>query len=261
MGSRKLFLMGKQLFGVTLFLASALFLTGCQGIQAAGRDGDIEHIKTLLALGVNVDSKVWGGDQGTALHWAAGAGQTETVKFLIEQGADVNISNEASAGPLEYAVRSGHPEIAKILLDNGADVEGKCRGTDIKVPLVSAVNNGDVEMVKILLSYGADINHGRGPTPLHLSIIYKDYQMAKFLLENGVDVNIAKHDGMTALHDAVKSGNMEMVKLLVEKGADVNAEAKREGFTPLNYARDEEIKTYLISHGAKEERQAGQQGA
>jgi ankyrin repeat protein len=249
---RKLSLTGMQLFCVTLLLASGLFLTGCQGIQSAARDGDIEHIKTLLALGTNVDNKIWGGDQGTALHWAAGAGQTETVEFLIERGADVNISNEASAAPLEYAVRSGHAEIAKILLDNGADVEGKCSGTDIKIPLVAAVHNGDIQIAKILLSHGADVNHGRGATPLHLSLIWKNYEMAKFLLEKGADVNIAKHGGLAPLHDAVKNGNMEMVKLLVGKGANVNAEAKREGYTPLNYARDEEIKTYLISHGAKE---------
>ena len=62
-----------------------VLLTGCKSIQQAALEGDIEHIKKLLILGVNINSCTYFGDQSSTLHRACAAGQVETVKFLIEK--------------------------------------------------------------------------------------------------------------------------------------------------------------------------------
>lgn len=51
---------------------------------------------------------------------AARDGEVETVKKLIEIGADVNTNKDAT--PLHWAVRHANIKFAKILLANGADI-------------------------------------------------------------------------------------------------------------------------------------------
>ena len=48
----------------------------------------------------------------------------------------------------------------------------------------------------------------------------------------GYDLNLGDYDKRTAIHLAASEGNYEMVKWLVENGADVNA-VDRWGGTPL----------------------------
>ena len=193
---RKIFSKTIQISYTSLLLITSTFLTGCMSIQEAASEGNIEHIKTLLALGANVDSKTWGGDQGSALHRASSAGQVETVKFLIENGANVNIANEASQLPISYAAWNGHAEIVKILIENGAYVNGRSD----KVPLCTAAMNGHIKVAEILLAHGANVNINAGK--------YK---------------YVSWPSGETPLHEAVRAGHIDMVKFLVSKGADVNS--------------------------------------
>lgn len=50
--------------------------------------GDIELLKFLLAKGVDIDLQ---SDAGTPLIWAAGHGQEDAVKILLEHHANVFI--------------------------------------------------------------------------------------------------------------------------------------------------------------------------
>lgn len=50
--------------------------------------GDIELLKFLLSKEVNVDSQ---SDAGTPLIWAAGHGQQDSVKVLLEHNANVSL--------------------------------------------------------------------------------------------------------------------------------------------------------------------------
>ena len=63
----------------------------------------------------------------------------------------------------------------------------------------------------------------------------QDGALIRGLLQEGVDVNAAQVDGMTALHWAVYHDDADMAGLLVWSGADVNAE-NRYGVPPLSLA-------------------------
>ena len=60
-------------------------------------------------------------DIDAALIKAAGNGQTETVKLLIEKGADVNVKNKSGGTALESASFCGHTDIIKLLKKAGAN--------------------------------------------------------------------------------------------------------------------------------------------
>jgi ankyrin repeat protein len=240
----------KTLLILILFPVS-LFFSGC-GLHGAAKNGDIGAAKFWLATGSGVDSKDIGAQ--TPLIRAILNDQTEMAKFLVEKGADVNKIGESPATPIMLAAHYNNKELVEFLIENGAKVQfpkGAYRDRNGAALNSCVVGSDDIGMAQLFLDNGADVNHAvRSVTPLLQSIYSKKYRMAKFLLEKDADVNIATDDGNTPLHAAVKNANLNIVKLLIEKGANVNAEAKREGYTPLNYARDEDIEKYLISRGA-----------
>lgn len=56
----------------------------------------------------------------TALNCAVRTDNTKIIKFLLEQGADVNTESSDSSTPLEYAIDQGDIQTANILGEYGA---------------------------------------------------------------------------------------------------------------------------------------------
>ena len=54
------------------------------------------------------------------MHEAAGSGQIDFAKLLLERGADVNARDDGGDTPLTIAFESKQPEIAKLLREHGA---------------------------------------------------------------------------------------------------------------------------------------------
>lgn len=83
-------------------------------------------------------------------------GYTETISLLINNGADINMVEEAGHSALMLAIANGpHTEVALLLLKNGADVNIINSGL---TPLIAASGSGHVQMVSLLLQNGADAN-------------------------------------------------------------------------------------------------------
>jgi ankyrin repeat protein len=96
----------------------------------------------------------------TPLMRAARDGDTEGVKELIHQGADINQRDDNGRTALMFAVINTHYETMKVLLEYGADANAKSNkgGT----ALMGAANAGDLRIVQALLDKGADL-HARLP--------------------------------------------------------------------------------------------------
>lgn len=98
----------------------------------------------------------------TPLMDAAGAGDAAKIKQLLDEGADINEEYQAvGATALYFAVyNNASPETVKLLLERGANVnKGMNNGWR---PIHLAVDNNNVTLVKLLLDHGADI-HGASP--------------------------------------------------------------------------------------------------
>ncbi|MDP2391054.1 MAG: ankyrin repeat domain-containing protein, partial [Acidobacteriota bacterium] len=72
--------------------------------------------------------------------------------------------------------------------------------------------------------------------PIADAAMAKDAAAVKKLLKEGVDVNAAQGDGMTALHWAALNGDAELASMLLYAGANVGAKTRLGGFTPLHLA-------------------------
>ena len=163
-------------------------------------------------------------------------GKTDTVKALLEAGADVNAPSNIYGRPLRIASFYGYTEIVKALVAAGADVN---QHDDIgATALMAASLNGYTETIKSLLEAGADVNQHDdiGATALMFASLYGYTETIKSLLEAGADVNQHDDSGETALMATSDKGHTETVKALLAAGADVNMEGNR-GETALGFAK------------------------
>jgi len=91
---------------------------GEQAIMHAAWKGRVEAVKWLLAHGakINREPRQW-----TALHYAAFAGQSEMVTYLVDRGADLDARSTNGSTPLMMAVYEGKEAVVKQLITLGAD--------------------------------------------------------------------------------------------------------------------------------------------
>lgn len=84
------------------------------------RANDLKSLKTLCQEGVTGvrDRLDW-----TPLHYAALYGGADSVRILLEAGADPNARNSSQATPLIYAAYS--LEKTRLLVEKGGDVNAK----------------------------------------------------------------------------------------------------------------------------------------
>lgn len=76
---------------------------------------------SLSACGASVISQNKTGDN-RALFRASSDGRIESVRSLLDAGADVNAREEENETPLMYAAVEGHTEVVLLLISRGADV-------------------------------------------------------------------------------------------------------------------------------------------
>jgi len=141
---------------------------------------------------------------------------------------------------------------AKTLISEGVNVNARnIRG---RTPLLMTAIGGNVEMAEVLISGGADINvKGESRTPLDWAILRGDKDFAELLITKGANINIKGSHGQTPLHIAAGRGNEDAVALLIAHNADVDMKDDG-GVTPLGMAEENgynEIAELLRKHGAR----------
>jgi len=198
-----------------LFLVFLGFLSGCLNygnptpLNQAAWDNDVERIKALLDEGVAVDevgTRPNGVRLATALDTAIVRGNVEATKFIIESGADVNLSRICcvntpngeyifKGSALMLACLKGDLQIAEILLQAGANIDQlSVRNALVRFSGYDAycfsAELGHIDIVELLIKHGIDINkkykNGRKPAYQALDRGHRDYIIA--LVENGLKI-------------------------------------------------------------------------
>ena len=187
----------------------------------AAKNGHLESVKTLIDCGANVNFK--NTDTGTtALMYASQNGHTDVVRKLILGGADVNITSDAGATALMSASQNGHTGVVEELISGKADVNIE---NDKKLTALTLASiNGHTDVVKKLILGGANVAFADGNlhTALALALINGHTESAKVLIENGANVNFKNNAGFTPLMFAAQDGHTDVVRELILGGADVN---------------------------------------
>ena len=220
-----------------------------------------DTLKSLIDHGAHIDAKRKDGTN--ALLRACHTGQSESVMFLLESGADVNITKPDGNTSLHLAI-SGHcsKETMQKIIHYGVAVNAI--NSNGETALLYACSSAQATSVKLLLETGVDpnISDTRGRTSLHfaaygcptngilheiinhktylnaqdlsgytalfLACVHRQQGSVKILLEAGANTNIANKDGSTSLHAAVYGNcNKKILRTLIDHGAYVDAKNEK----------------------------------
>ncbi|MCP5509935.1 MAG: ankyrin repeat domain-containing protein [Chlamydiales bacterium] len=163
---------------------------------------------------------------------------TTVRTYLGLEKSDISALVNFGLRPLNVAVACGNTEAVKAILKEGANVNGR----DGKgwTPLTLAATSGNRDVVKILLDYKVDVNFGitDGLTPLHLAAENGYADMVTTLLANGAKVDEQSPEKYTPLHVAAYLGKVAVVKVLLDYRAGPSI-VNDEGQTALDLAQQQ----------------------
>ena len=183
-------------------------------LSAAGK-GDVEAVKNLIEKGYIIDEKSKEGF--TALMIASSNKQYDMASYLLTLGASpnaitpINDKEEANVNTFGWI--------------------GMCKDEDTfsgLTPLFLAAKAGASDIILLLLSKGADINSttGGGASALYIACQAGNIEAVKVLLESKANLDILTDFGWSPLFVAAYKGYSDIVMLLLEAGANVNALGK-----------------------------------
>ena len=187
--------------------ASAAATEGDPSLFAAIRQGDVKLLKEHLDQ-PSLEARDRRG--ATLLMHAAAFGNLETLRLLLDAGADLNVRNHFDATALLWGARD--LEKARLLIERGADVNA--RSKQGRTPLMLAcLRPGGSETVALLLAKGADVNvqDGRGDTALGLAASIGEVESMRLLLGKGADAATVNKKGERPIILATKSMRAEAV--------------------------------------------------
>ena len=109
-------------------------------------------VNAILRRRPELINKIWAGEP--PLHTAAAFGSLETIRVLLEYGADVNFATPfGSRTPLMAACIHRNYRVAQLLIEAGAEVNAL--DSQGESPLDLARDSGDAKLVQLLINHGA----------------------------------------------------------------------------------------------------------
>lgn len=164
-------------------------------------------------------------------------GDKKTVKTLLDQGINVNITDNKGWSALHRAVFANNIEIVKILLEN-SNIKVECTlpiGTYLytpngtpwyaygQTPLHLASFKGYSEIAELLLDNGANIlakDNANDSTPIHIAVAQKNAKTVMALL----DSKQAKNSKINILEIKDKTGNTALISATIYNRTDIMSE-------------------------------------
>lgn len=250
-----------------LIICSIAMVTLFGSVYNAITAKDFEELKTAVQAGEDINEiNPFDDEQRTPLLRALSYGwdsvYIEMANYLIEQGAELDYQDKKGFTALHYAAKGGHLETVRMLLERGANIAlfpdetQSYKGETALSAACDSTGNDDknLEVVKLLLEKGASTkkNPLAFQSPLTDAIYSKGIKTAQCLLEYGADPNVPNNNQQYPLYLAIDKGlDNGFIKVLLEKGADAN---KGSGYyTPLEMAikkRNIDLMQMLIDAGA-----------
>nr|XP_056701051.1 DNA-binding protein RFXANK [Euleptes europaea] len=138
-------------------------------IYQLAAQGELTLLKENLRKGENLVNKP--DERGfTPLMWASAFGEIETVRCLLEQGADPHALAHQRESALSLASTGGYTDIIVLLLEKDVDID--TYDWNGGTPLLYAVRGNHMKCVETLLARGADLTTeaDSGYTPMDLAV-------------------------------------------------------------------------------------------
>ncbi|NXP45137.1 MYPT2 phosphatase, partial [Heliornis fulica] len=198
-------------------------------------DENLDMVKFLVENGANVnqqDNEGW-----TPLHAVASCGYLNIAEYLISHGANVAAVNSEGEVPSDIAEEAAMKDLLlEQVKKQGVDLD-LARKEEEQQMLQDArqwLNSGRIEDVK---------QPRTGATALHVAAAKGYSEVMRLLIQAGFNLNVQDNDGWTPLHAAAHWGVKEACSILAEALCDMDIRNKL-GQTPFDVA-DEGLVEHL----------------
>lgn len=176
-------------------------------------------------------------------------GEVNTVQLLLQQGADVNTTDDRGNSLLMLSITMEYQDIFELLLSKGADTTITDAGG--RSPLLLALFMDKIDFVKYFLAKGyikgINMKDTTGKSPLMIAVAKGYTDIVNQLIELGANVKDADNEGVTPLMYAVKLNYSEIAEMLLkrESTSTVNESAQNSLALGSYIGDGETIKTIL----------------
>jgi ankyrin repeat protein len=189
----------------------------------------------------------------------------DVVVALTAAGADLTVKDENDCTALHHAARGGNSDVIKYLIDqkiniNAQDLTGR-------TAIMLAAQKGNFEAVVALIEAGADltVNDKKVCTPLHWAAMGGNSRVIEHLTgQNKIDINAQDKIGRTAIMIAAEQREgFDVVVALTAAGADLTIKDKN-GLRPFDYTKDNtnlKLFDYVTLHTSFQEKEAAKAAA
>lgn len=164
----------------------------------------IAIIRVLIERGINIAYRDY--ESNDSVYYACQTKNLDVIECFTNSkfiASEKQINREykiAMENAINHAASAGDLKIVKYLVDNGYDLNN--RNPKGFTPLLIACQDGFVELVKYLISNGACVtarNHNLDGA-LHLAVSHcADINIVQLLLTTPIEINAKNIDGMTAI--------------------------------------------------------------
>jgi hypothetical protein len=237
-------------------------------LSLAIRLGRTDLVPMLFYDGFDVNMEA--GRWGRPICFAVSRDHYEVVQILSSHGARVDTVETKNI--LHIAAEHARKEMLQFLLDEGVDVNGTDDRSRTALHLIlqrsSYSDHDDATIAEILVKAGADIEaadcHGR--TVLIKAAALQRTRLVQFLLGKGANVQARDHQHLTALHVATGMGMNHplwvtlrsdtqmfgVLQALLDAGADINAECGSQNtmLTTACLGKHYRLMSFLVERGA-----------
>ncbi|AVP87764.1 hypothetical protein phytr_8320 [Candidatus Phycorickettsia trachydisci] len=192
-------------------------------ISEAAKKNNIEILTLLKDAGGDVNLQ-YGPNKVFPLYQACSRGANVGAKWLVDNGANVDLKTDDGATAMYVAASKGNVDLIEFLRcngDNSIDLGVKNYGLDY-TPIQIAARNGHLKVLQWFEDQDINIQADSLVNPAARG---NATNVLEWLILRGIDVG-----GGSALGEAALSRSLDVVKLLFHHGADVNGNH----FNPLN---------------------------
>nr|ADO29479.1 ankyrin repeat domain-containing protein 22 [Ictalurus punctatus] len=181
-------------------------------ICQAAYKGELHQVYQLLKAdgkNLNVQDELYG---DTPLIAACKSGNISTIKYLLDQKADVSIRNKKQRTCLHYVAKRTLSFLDYLMIVILMPI------LLIGYLILNKKQKQYVKLLEMVLNSKADINavDYKGNTALHYACQCKSHKLIPLLLEANADVLIQNKDGETPLDIAIRLKFKTIVAMLVK---------------------------------------------
>ena len=237
---------------------------GFTALMLCAQNGFVEGLKLLIQQKAKVDTAVSvfdrycgkerNEDENSALLLAAKSKNEESVKILIDHGADIWYKNKKGENLLMLACVQGMLDTVEYCLSHGSFLQTTACGGNSENAMFNAYKNYRPECVKILLS-GDQTKCGFGRNLLKCfcnAKVERPDIVELLLVSNNSMTDSVDNDGCTPLMVCAQKGHLETMKVLIKHGACMDfVQCRSETHPSFNTGKDVRVRNTALLMAAE----------